>query len=280
MQSVKLKSIKKIESQGNRYNLEIADNHNYLANNIVVHNCRCHTSKGAMSYRSNKPVISCPHIIKALAPIFDKHPNLRLDGEIYAHKFKDNFNEIISLARKTKPTKEDLKESEAHLEYHVYDCFLGGKEKFSERWAFLQTLSFSGPLKLVDTHCVNNQDELDKLYADWVAEGYEGQMVRFDEPYENKRSKYLLKRKEFQDEEFVITNITEGDGNRSGVAGRCHFLTKEKKEFTANIKGGMKLYKDLLINKMNYIGKEATVKFFNWTPDGLPRFPVVTKLEK
>jgi DNA ligase-1 len=249
--------------------------------------CRCVT-KGASNiehnvslvYRSGKPVMTIPHIAKALTPIFSKNPNLILDGEIYAHKFADNFNEIISLARKTKPTKKDLEESEKHLEYHIYDCYLGGQEKFSERYEFLKSLSFSGPLKLVETELVTTQDDLDEKYAKYMTEGYEGQMVRLDKPYEQKRSKFLLKRKVFQDEEFIIEDITEGDGNRSGVAGRCHFLTKEGKPFTANIKGDYAFYKRLLDNKSSYIGTEATVKFFNWTPEKIPRFPVVIKFEK
>ena len=37
--------------------------------------------------------------------------------------------------------------------------------------------------------------------------------------YENKRTKQLLKRKEFQDAEFKIVEIVEGIGNRAGMAG-------------------------------------------------------------
>ncbi len=39
MQIVKIKSIRKIQSQSKRYDIEVANNNNFFANNILVHNC-------------------------------------------------------------------------------------------------------------------------------------------------------------------------------------------------------------------------------------------------
>jgi hypothetical protein len=33
--------------------------------------------------------------------------------------------------------------------------------------------------------------------------------------------------------------------------------------------------KELLKNKQNYIGKTAEVRFFEWTDEGNPRFPIM-----
>ena len=40
MQEIKIKSIKKIKTPSLRYELEIADNHNFFCNNILKHNCK------------------------------------------------------------------------------------------------------------------------------------------------------------------------------------------------------------------------------------------------
>ena len=41
MQTVKIKSITKLNNKFDKFDLEIQDNHNFFANNILVHNCRC-----------------------------------------------------------------------------------------------------------------------------------------------------------------------------------------------------------------------------------------------
>jgi ATP-dependent DNA ligase len=76
------------------------------------------TSKGLFS-RQGKPVISAPHILKELEPIFKEYPNLVLDGELYSDRLSDNFNEIISLARKSKPEPEDLLKSKDYIQYWI-----------------------------------------------------------------------------------------------------------------------------------------------------------------
>ena len=72
---------------------------------------RCIITKNGMFSRNGNPILSCPHIFEAIKPIFKDHPEYIFDGEIYCHKLKHNFNKIISLARKTKPTQEDFDEA-------------------------------------------------------------------------------------------------------------------------------------------------------------------------
>jgi DNA ligase-1 len=98
-------------------------------------------------------------------------------------------------------------------------------------------------------------------------------MHRLDAPYEQKRSKTLRKRKEFQDEEFKVIRIEEGLGNWSGMAKRVVCQLPDGREFGAGIKGGMERARELL-NETHHV---ATIQFFAYTPDGVPRFPVATK---
>ena len=52
--------------------------------------------------RTGKVWKNIDHILEKLEPFFDKHPNVVLDGELYNHDFKDDFEQIISMVRKTR----------------------------------------------------------------------------------------------------------------------------------------------------------------------------------
>ena len=79
--------------------------------------------------RTGKPWRNIDHILKELKPFFMKHPNVVLDGELYNHALKDNFEKIISLVRKTKPTTEHQRESAEKVQFHCYDTIM-------EHWNF------------------------------------------------------------------------------------------------------------------------------------------------
>lgn len=236
---------------------------------------RCIIRNNGMWSRNGKEIVSAPHIYEALKPLFKINKNYIFDGELFCNKYKNNFNALISLAKKTKPTREDINISETHLQYWIYD-FPSSKAIFSKRFLELQKLIPSHKsLVTVPTKLINNQEELDNVYIEYLSDGQEGQMIRSDGIYENKRSRFLLKRKEFIDDEFKIVNITEGKGNRARMFGRAYLITHNGIEFEANARGDEIYYKELLINKHNYIGKMATVRYQNLTPDGKPRFGVI-----
>lgn len=242
---------------------------------------RCIVTKDGMFSRNGKEIISAPHIRKALDKLFKHEPDTILDGELYADKFANDFNAIVSLVKKTKPTADDLKQSEKNIEYHVYDIpSVDGT--FKQRCIELDEIALDFPecVKQVETHIVKNEDEVTEWYEDYVERGYEGQMLRTDGVYENKRSKNLLKHKSFVDEEYTILDIVEGEGNRSGTAGYFVFETKDGKRFKSNVKGTWEETAGMLKNKKKLIGKEATVKYFNLTPDGIPRFPYVINIDR
>lgn len=243
---------------------------------------RCIITKDGMWSRNGKPIISAPHIRESLNDVFKHYPNLILDGELYADKFANDFNAIVSLVKKTKPTTDDLKQSAKHIEYHVYDIpSVNGtfKKRHIELTNLMLDFNFDC-VKLVETHIVNNEDEFDKWYGNYIERGYEGQMLRTDGLYENKRSKNLLKHKSFIDEEYTIIDIVEGEGNRTGTAGYFVFETVEGKPFKSNVKGTWEDTAKMLKDRKKLIGKEATVKYFNLTPDGIPRFPYVININR
>jgi DNA ligase-1 len=133
---------------------------------------------------------------------------------------------------------------------------------------------------LVRTSIVHDAEWVDKWYSDYVSEGYEGLMVRLDKKYESKRSKSLLKYKSFIDEEYTILDIVEGLGNKTGMVGSFVFKSKTGHIFNASPKYNWEECKELWNQRQELLGKSATVKYFNLTPDGVPRFPYVIKIDR
>lgn len=248
---------------------------------------RCIARREGLFSRQGKPIVSAPHIMEALQPIFKKHPDTILDGELYSDKLSDDFNEIISLARQVKPTEEDFAKSKESLQYWVYDIFQPN-QIYVNRHDYLDYLIYSqsclnsddSVIKLVDTYKVSSQDHLDQLYANYMEDGFEGQILRLNNKgYENKRSKQLIKRKEFKDEEFEIVDIVEGIGNWAGYAKSVIFRLNDgtKRTSDSGLRGNQSFCKELLDNKQDYIGTLVTITYQNLTPDGKPRFAVATK---
>jgi DNA ligase-1 len=134
----------------------------------------------------------------------------------------------------------------------------------------------------VDTKVATNEVEIDDIYAKYIELGYEGGIVRLDGEYQQKRSNLLLKRKDFDDEEFEITRIEEGRGNWSGVAKRVFFRDhlNGNEECGAGLAGDRESAREILMNADEYIGKKVTIQFFKRTPDGVPRFPIAKALHK
>jgi len=245
---------------------------------------RCIVTKDGMFSRNGKPIISAPHIRESLSEVFEVYPDMVLDGELYADKFANDFNKIVSLVKKTKPTDADLKESKKNIQYWIYDL-PDNDIQFGDRCDRLHDLfenynAFNKHCVEVETTLCMSEDDVMDLYEEYVEQGFEGQMLRLNKAYENKRSKSLMKHKSFIDEEYTILDIVEGEGNRTGTAGYMVFETENGDRFKSNVKGTWEETAEMLKNKKKLIGKEATIKYFNLTPAGIPRFPYVTNIDR
>ncbi len=227
--------------------------------------------------RKGKVIPTVPHIVEALKEFHEKYPTMRLDGEIYNHEYKENFNELMSIARKLKPTKEDLEISKKKLQYHVYDIYDSenpGWTAASRKIWLEQHLEETDIIKLVDYRFVHDEQELEEVKREHIIDGYEGTIIREPSaPYENKRSKYLLKIKEFITEEYEIIDILPGKGNKSDIAGRI-LVDNNGTTVGCGIRGSWEYCKTILENKDQYVGKDATIRHFGITPDKSLRFPV------
>ncbi len=232
-------------------------------------------SRGLYS-RSNKPIVAVPHIADALADFIKTFPTVTLDGELYNHDLKDNFQKITSLVRKTVNIgAEEIAESKQLVQYHIYDMFDNANPNmtFTQRAKWIQENVAGDGLVLVKYDTANTPAEIDKLYGEYTTAGYEGQMIRQDTPYQFKRTKNLLKRKEFITEEYKVVEIQEGNGNWAGYAKRFILELADGTQFSSGVRGSQSKLAELLKTKddINW----ATCRYFELSNDGVPRFPVV-----
>jgi DNA ligase 1 len=224
--------------------------------------------------RTRKQIKSMVHIERTIEAIFQD--DITLDGELYLHSMKADFEQIVSLVRKDEYTKaSDV------VEYHVYDVVAAGT--FRERQSMLLPLAEnfqSKNVKMVETQQAEDEGEVFGFYEIYKAEGYEGAMIRnLWSPYINKRSKDLLKLKEMDDAEFKIVGIEEGKGK---LVGHAIFLceTIDGKEFAAKMKGDTAKLKAYFDDHSLWLNKELTVQYQGFTKYGVPRFPVGLRLRE
>ena len=238
------------------------------------------TAKGAFS-RANNRFMNVEHIEQALKPFFAKNPTAVLDGELYNHELKDDFEKIISLVKKRKPTDEDRLEAAEMVEYHVYDVAsmkIGG---YATRLNYLNSDVFKGfatwPIMQVDTKVAHDFDDAIKFHAKNLKLGYEGSIYRsWSGKYKGTRSWDLMKFKDFHDTEATIVGYEIGKGKRQGTLGKFIMQDDEGIEFGCPPGKGYD-YKDLanmLNNIHDYIGQRATFTYFERTKAGSYRHPL------
>ena len=258
--------------------------------------------------RKGTPFSGFHALTKELECVFDSFSEntIYLDGELFTDRV--DFETISGLVRKSEsllnksvktPTNKegkskkltDKQQQAQHeerenavkkgwIDFHVYDMVDVSllEQPFSQRCSRLQSLVDCPRLdkcKLVETLTVNTPDQIKPLHDRFVAEGFEGIMLRAtDGPYQvNKRSKYLQKYKEFMDDEFRIVGFHEGSGNEKGaVVWDC--VTKDGQPFAVRPRGTFDARKLLFQDATAYIGKWLTVIFQEYSTDGIPRFPV------
>jgi DNA ligase-1 len=233
------------------------------------------TAKGAFS-RANNQFMNVDHIEQALKPFFAKNPTAILDGELYNHGLKDDFEKIISLVKKKKPTDNDKAEAAELVQYHVYDIASMTIAPYSLRFNFIQDLTYTYPICKVDTQVALDFDEALKMHKKNLKLGYEGSIYRsMDGKYKGTRSWDLMKFKDFHDDEATIVGYDIGQGKREGTLGKFIMMDDYGNTFGCPPGKGYN-YKDLaniLKNITDYIGERATFTYFERTKAGSYRHP-------
>ena len=268
--------------------------------------------------RGNKEFKSVPHLAenRFIIEFFKKYPDAILDGELYNHALKNDFNKIVSLVKKTKPTAADLEESKKIVEYHCFDSYYPSEHElnyvqrkvrvgeivsdirgtdviFNETFVSCEEVKIVG-LFLVQQkaneefgwwlNVAQTEEKVDEYLENQLNLGYEGIMLKkFDVPYFFGRSFDMLKYKRFKDAEFKIVDIEDGKGNKKGKATAVICVDENGTEFKAGVTGTEEFAAEMFANKEAYIGKIATIKYQELTPvkdgkGGVPRFGKMTAI--
>lgn len=235
--------------------------------------------KATLWTRTRKPITGMPHIIAALEILADAVPDVVLDGELY--NGKDTFEELSSFIRTPEP-----KAGHEAVQYHIYDVI-----NDQPQWKRLQhiedlathtiwdkathTVWDKKVLVPVKTIVVVHEDAMREAFSEFLEQGYEGLMVRHETAlYENKRSYFLQKVKEFDSAEFKVKRVEEGRGK---LAGHAIFVceTEDGVEFNAKMKGDTSKLKEYFDNPELVVGHLLEVKFQGFTNKSrVPRFPI------
>jgi ATP-dependent DNA ligase len=225
--------------------------------------------------RTGKEWKNIDHILEQLTPFFIKFPNVVLDGELYNHDLRDNFEKIISLVRKTKPTDEDRLEASKLTQFHCYDI-IDEELPFDQRNEFInQALMLMGDsIYIVDTNMVFREDDAKVYHARNLDKGYEGSIVRTNGTYQCKRSHNLRKFKDFQDSEAKIVDWVEGKGKRIGTIGKFVAVDVDGNEFGMPVMDKFEYLQNNFKEMQGWVGKTATFTYFERTKAGSYRHPL------
>ena len=239
------------------------------------------TAKGAFS-RANNQFMNVDHITKDLKPVFDRYPTLILDGELYNHGLKDDFEKIISLVKKKKPTDDDKAEAAELVQYHIYDVASFPHATYTWRMNFVNSLKNSAMFRTSSCLCISDTkvaldfDDAQKLHAKNLKLGYEGSIYRSMEgKYKGTRSWDLMKFKDFHDAEATIIDFVAGKGKREGTLGKFIMQDHEGVVFGCPPGKGYNYaaLAEMLENAAQYIGQWATFTYFERTKAGSYRHP-------
>jgi DNA ligase-1 len=236
------------------------------------------TKDGAFS-RNGKQFMNIRHIEMALKPFFAEQPDVVLDGELYNHKLKNDFEKIISLVRKQKPTDEDRLDAQHLVQFHIYDYFDGVVyDNYQTRMQLLVNASFyDAQIKHVPALLVDSYNYARVQHEEFLSLGYEGSIIRNgDGMYKHGRSYDLMKFKDFSDTEATIIDYVTGKGKRTGTLGKFIMQDDDGVVFGCPPGKGYS-YKDLktmLKNVDSFIGKRATFTYFQRTKANSYRHPL------
>jgi DNA ligase-1 len=200
-----------------------------------------------------------------------------LDGELYNHEYRENFEELTSKIRKATPQPGN-----EVVQYWIYDVVAG--VPFELRMKVIEDIeravandaldSTRRALGVLSTFEVEDGEAMVDVVAEFIAQGYEGGIVRNARtPYEHKRSYGLQKVKTFLDDEFEIVRVEEGKGK---LAAHAIFVcaTPGGEEFGCKMQGELDELARVWTNRDGYVGRQLTVKYQGLYTSGVPRFPI------
>jgi len=235
---------------------------------------QCDNSEVKAYSRTGKEWKNIDHILFNLKPWFALNQDVILDGELYNHDLKDNFEKIISLVRKTKPTAEDRLESAQHVEFHCYDI-IDETKTFEKRNNFIvQAVPRNHYVTHVKTQAVGSETLAKVVHQQNLDNGYEGSILRTNDVYKCGRSWNLRKFKNFHDDEALLLDWVEGKGKRVGTIGKFMAQDSEGNIFGMPVMDKFDYLQKNFEEMKTWVGKLATFTYFERTNANSYRHPL------
>jgi hypothetical protein len=214
-----------------------------------------------------------PHITKFLDTFNFEFLNdmlgdqdLIFDGELYLHGRV--LGDITSAVTKANIDTRDLT-------YIIFDIAVEGVAMIDRARALGQVRNefekvLKSPAQIIKSIKVGTDRQVQDYTDDFIHQGYEGSIQRSPEGlYQfDKRPQQMTKLKRIMDEEFTIIDVIPQE--KDGTLGLFVCRTLDGNEVKVNPSGTEDFKRFVLFNKDQYIGKELTCWFYEYTEEGLP----------
>ena len=226
--------------------------------------------------RTGKEWKNILHITSSLEKWFQSNQTTVLDGELYNHDLRNDFETIISLVRRQNPDDIDALESRDLVQFHCYDIIHPDKFKFDDRTSFIKwCVGQSSPyVHIVNTLPCASDEDAKEIHAVNLACGFEGSILRTNDLYKFGRSWSLRKFKDFHDTEATITAWVEGKGKRVGTIGKFMAVDADGNEFGMPVMDKFDYLQNNFKAMQKWVGKIATFTYFERTKAGSYRHPL------
>ena len=225
--------------------------------------------------RTGKQWKNIMHITKSLEKWFQSNQTTVLDGELYNHDLRDDFEQIISIVRRQNPDDIDMLESQDMVQFHCYDIIHPINSAFEDRNRFVRCcVPETNYVKHVKTQAVGSEALAKVVHQQNLDNGYEGSILRTNDEYQNKRTHSLRKFKDFQDDEALILDWVEGLGKRAGTIGKFMAQDVDGNLFGMPVMDKFKYLQDNFEEMKTWVGKFATFTYFERTKAGSYRHPL------
>jgi len=295
-----------------KYDIEVEDNHNYIAENIVVHNCRVEITNEGLFGRSLKKIPNerLQEKYKQLCESLDEGEIL--EGEIWSPKMP--CREIAGLCNRLDKSSKDNSIPE-HLEIYLFDMYDESyMEKMDHRMR-VDTLRVMFPIKdlkslkihVVEDTNVLSYSDVSEMYNIYIRQGFEG-AVLFNNDSLYKKGRVTIKQdiaykiKPHKEEDLLIIGVTErfintNESNKNELGRSFKRNTKDDKQPTGiaasfecrldngiitkvAITGTEAFRKEIWDNKADYIGRWAVVLSMDFGVKDKPRHPRLTGIKE
>jgi len=281
MPQVAIKSIKEINCDSDRYDIQVDNVSNFFANNILVHNCRILTiidkdSNTITQYtRNGKINNNFTNVTTSLLPLLQKIPvSIVLDGEMVSRSFQELMTQVNR--------KENVNTSDAKLalfdvipleDFKKGICNVSQQERHNMLVGLTPLLQehtnglvYVIPKMIVDLDTKEGQEAFRKFNNDTLSQGFEGVMIKsISASYQTKRSDAWLKLKPVATFDLTIIDMEEGGKGTKyeGMLGAlvCEGIDNGKK-IRSNVGSGLsdEQRKEMWENKDKLIGEIVEIK--------------------